>query len=234
MSALTFQPEQVIYEDNHLLIINKKSGQLVQGDETGDEPLNEAIKKWIKLRDNKPGGVFCGVVHRLDRPVSGVVVFAKSEKALRRMNEKFATRDVQKIYWALTDSNPKQAAGHLVHWLKKDSRTRTTRAIPREAPGYAESILDYRVIQRSKEQLTLLEVRPQTGRPHQIRVQLSAIGCPIWGDVKYGAPEGKGHGMGLHARCIIFEHPTKKEPMQIEAPLPEASYWNAFRELPAI
>lgn len=227
MKTPSFQPEQVIYEDNHVLVVNKLSGQLTQGDFTGDIPLPDALKAFIKQRDNKPGNVFMGVVHRLDRPVSGVVLFAKTDKALTRMNAAFAGRDVKKIYWALSAHSPKPVKGQLVHWLKKDPKARITHAITRAAKDYLESSLDYRLLKSGE--LNLIEVQPHTGRPHQIRAQLSALGCPIWGDLKYGAPKGFGSAIALHARALEFTHPTRDELIRVEAPLPRTHFWDDFR-----
>ncbi|NOT74688.1 MAG: RluA family pseudouridine synthase [Cyclobacteriaceae bacterium] len=222
------QPLSILYEDNHLLVINKASGVLVQGDETGDKPLVEIGKEYIKVKYGKPGEVFLGVVHRLDRPVSGVVVFARTSKALARMNELFRSRETEKIYWAITDQRPSKIEDTLVHWLRKDEKKNKTTAFKKETTDAQHSELSYRLISRKKE-LSLIEVRPITGRPHQIRVQLSSIGCPILGDLKYGSELTTGDGsIGLHARSLSFIHPVKKELMKIEAPVPNKEWWNEF------
>ena len=221
----------ILYEDNHLLAINKASGMLVQGDETGDTPLVEEVKEYIKDRYEKPGAVFLGVVHRLDRPVSGVVVFARTSKALSRMNELFRDRKTEKIYWAITDSKPMEREGTLVHWLSKDEKKNKTTAYKRDTPDTLKSELHYKVIGSSGGNC-LLEVHPITGRSHQIRVQLSAMGCPIVGDVKYGSTAETGDGsIALHARRLTFVHPVRKESLTLEAKLPDRSWWMAFKNI---
>jgi 23S rRNA pseudouridine1911/1915/1917 synthase len=221
-------PLDVLYEDNHLLVINKTSGMLVQGDETGDKPLVEVCKDYIKEKYNKPGEVFLGVVHRLDRPVSGVVVFARTSKALARMNELFRSRETQKVYWAITDQKPAQSEATLVHWLRKDEKKNKTTAFRKETTDAQHSELSYKLISKRND-LYLLEVRPITGRPHQIRVQLASIGCSIIGDLKYGSERATGDGsIGLHARCLSFIHPVKKEMTSIEAPTPDKKWWTDF------
>lgn len=220
----------VIYEDNHLLVVNKASGLLVQGDETGDVPLVELCKQYIKEKYKKPGAVFLGVVHRIDRPVSGIVVLARTSKALERMNELFRERETKKIYWAIVKNKPSSGEGNLVHWLEKDERKNKTTAYSRETVNASRSELNYRII-ADNAGYCLLEVNPVTGRPHQIRVQLASIKCPIKGDVKYGYPEGNDDGsICLHARKLSFIHPVKKEPMSLEAPLPNNKYWSLFSD----
>ncbi len=220
--------ERVLFEDNHLLIINKPAGVLVQGDETGDTPLVEVCKDYIKKKYGKPGEVFLGVVHRLDRPVSGVVVFARTSKALGRMNELFRSRETKKIYWALTENVPKPSQGTLVHWLRKDERKNKTTAFSKETPDALRSELSYKLLE-SKGAHFLVEVEPVTGRPHQIRVQLSTLGCPIFGDLKYGSVTATGDGsIGLHARSLEFIHPVKHEKLKVSAPVPSTEWWHDF------
>lgn len=221
-------PLPVLYEDNHLLVINKPAGVLVQGDITGDKPLADIAKDYIGKKYNKPGDVFLGVVHRLDRPVSGVVVFARTSKALERMNELFRNRNTQKTYWALVTNKPHKPEGTLVHWLVKDEKKNKTTAYSRENPNGLRSELNYKVIDNQRG-LYLIEVHPITGRPHQIRVQLASMGCSIVGDVKYGSeissPDGS---IALHARQLSFIHPVKKEPLIILAQLPQNDWWRPF------
>lgn len=218
----------VLYEDNHLLAVNKAAGVLVQGDETGDEPLVELCKRYIKEKYNKPGDVFLGVVHRLDRPVSGVVILARTSKALERMNELFRDRRTQKIYWAVVRSKPKDESGTLVHWLVKNEKINRVTAFAKENNDGQRSELNYRVL-RQQSGFYLLEVNPITGRPHQIRVQLASMGCVIVGDVKYGDEQpNKDKSICLHARQLTFLHPVKKETISIQAPLPRNAFWNLF------
>jgi 23S rRNA pseudouridine1911/1915/1917 synthase len=222
------QKLHVLYEDNHLLVINKSSGVLVQGDETGDKPLVEICKEYIKENYGKPGDVFLGVVHRLDRPVSGVVVFARTSKALERMNALFKNRETKKTYWALVKVKPPRQEDTLVHWLVKDEKKNKTTAYIREHPEGSRSELSYRILEQ-KSGMYLLEVNPITGRPHQIRVQLSSIGCPIVGDLKYGFESPTDDAsICLHARQLHFIHPVKKEPLTITADLPKNHFWKPF------
>jgi 23S rRNA pseudouridine1911/1915/1917 synthase len=221
---------QVLKEDNHLLVVNKPPGLLVQGDETGDIPLVELVKGYIKEKYKKPGAVFLGVVHRLDRPVSGVVVFARTSKALARMNELFRSRRTSKHYWAITDGKPTSPEGTLVHWLVKDAGLNKTTAYPKEKAGALRAELSY-AVKAVKGGYRLLEVIPITGRPHQIRVQLASIGCPIIGDIKYGSGVQTGDGsIGLHARRLEFVHPVKKEAVVVEADPPQRPWWQSFAE----
>lgn len=218
----------MLYEDNHLLVINKPAGVLVQGDKTGDKPLAEICKEYIKTKYGKPGEVFLGVVHRLDRPVSGVVVFARTSKALERMNELFRRKETNKIYWALVATAPPATEGTLVHWLVKDEKKNKTSAFRKEHPQGLRSELNYRLLEE-RGGYYLLEVNPVTGRPHQIRVQLASMNCIIVGDVKYGFPSPNPDGsICLHARTLQFIHPVKKESMSVTAPLPENDFWKPF------
>lgn len=225
------QPFYVLYEDNHLIIVNKSAGVLVQGDATGDKTLSDYVKDYIKEKYNKPGDVFLGTVHRLDRPVSGIVVFARTSKALERMNELFRRRDVQKTYWAVVGKRPENKGGKLTHFLLKNEEKNTVKAFDTEVPGSQKAELTYRYLGEINH-YHLLEVNPVTGRPHQIRVQLATMGCPIRGDVKYGYPRLNPEGnINLHARRLYFVHPVKKEPILVKAPLPENPFWEEFLEL---
>lgn len=229
MSLSSHISSLVLYEDNHLLIVNKPAGVLVQGDETGDEPLVETFKQYIKEKYNKPGAVFLGVVHRLDRPVSGVTVFARTSKALERMNALFRERQTRKIYWAIVVNKPKEESGNLIHWLLKDEKKNKTTAFRNDTAGALRSELNYKIVAK-QNQFYLLEVNPITGRGHQIRVQLQSMGCPIVGDLKYGYPHANpDQNICLHARQLEFEHPVKKEKMVITADPPASDFWSLFR-----
>lgn len=225
------KPFHVLYEDNHLIIVNKAAGVLVQGDETGDKTLADYVKDYIKVKYEKPGDVFLGVVHRLDRPVSGIVVLARTSKALERMNELFRRRDIQKTYWAVVGKKPAVSKGKLVHWLVKDETRNVVKAYDYEVAGSQKAELTYQYVGQINKH-HLIEVNPITGRPHQIRVQLASMGCPIRGDVKYGYPKANSDGnINLHARRLYFVHPVKKEPMICKAPVPENGFWEEFLEL---
>lgn len=218
---------EVIYEDNHLIAVNKRSGDIVQGDKTGDEPLSEKVKQYLKEKYDKPGNVFCGVIHRLDRPVSGVVLFARTGKALSRMNELFRTREVQKIYWAIVKEEPRNEKATLVNYLIKDEKNNRSRVVSADNKQALRCELAYSVIART-DNYYLLEVLPTTGRHHQIRVQLSAMGSPIKGDLKYGfARSNKDGSISLHARKLIFKHPVTHEVTEIIANPPDDVVWNA-------
>lgn len=223
---------EVLYEDNHLIIVNKAVGEIVQGDKTGDEPLSETVKRYIKEKYNKPGEVFCGVTHRLDRPVSGVVVFARTSKALERMNALFAAHEgIKKTYWAIVCGRPENEEGTLEHWLVRNEKQNKSYAYAKEKPGAKRAVLDYKVLAVG-ERYTLLSVELHTGRHHQIRCQLAAMGCPIKGDLKYGAarsnPDG---GISLHARSIAFEHPVKHEQIEVVADVPENDIWRKIMDV---
>lgn len=220
--------KDVLYEDNHLIAILKRAGDIVQVDETGDEPLDEMVKKYIAAKYNKPNGAFLGVVHRLDRPVSGVILFAKTSKALERMNAVFKNREVKKTYWAVVRNKPAKDSGTLVHWLVKNPKTNVVTPHLTEVAGSQRAELSYRLLGELGGYY-LIEVDPLTGRSHQIRVQLSTLGCPIVGDNKYGYPRGSRKGsICLHARRLQFLHPVKKEPVNIFARLPVDGFWERF------
>lgn len=224
----TFSDSQIVYEDNHLLIINKKAGQLVQGDKTGDLSLLELIKGFIKKRDGKPGNVFLGLVHRIDRPTSGLVIYAKTSKALSRLTVMVKNREVKKTYWAIVGKEIIPNSQKLIHYLKKNEKTNKAIVYPKATEGAKESILTYHLI-KTLDNYLLLEVDLETGRHHQIRAQLSKIGVPIKGDLKYGAPRSNPDGgISLHARKLEFEHPVTKEKVVIVAPVPQNdAVWRA-------
>ncbi|MCU0360802.1 MAG: RNA pseudouridine synthase [Bacteroidia bacterium] len=223
--------EQIVYEDNHILIINKMPSELVQGDKTGDMPLSEKIKNYLKIRENKPGNVFCGVIHRLDRPVSGLVIFAKTSKALSRFNELFREKDIQKSYLAVIKNKPPKEKDTLVHYLLKNEKTNTSKAFLKPVTHALKASLDYELM-ASADNYHLLKINLHTGRHHQIRAQLSAIGCPIKGDLKYGFPRTNDGGfIHLHSFGIAFVHPIKKEPINIQAwPITNDAVWNYFKD----
>lgn len=211
----------VLYEDNHIIAVNKTSSEIVQGDKTGDEPLSEILKKYLKEKYNKPGEVFLGVTHRLDRPVSGVVVFAKTSKALTRLNEMFRNQEVKKTYWAIVKNRPEETEGRLEHYLVRNEKQNKSVAHSKMVPNAKKASLSYKLISQS-DNYFLLEVQLETGRHHQIRCQLAKMGCPIKGDLKYGFPRSNPNGgISLHARYVEFVHPVSKQLIQITAPCPE-------------
>jgi 23S rRNA pseudouridine1911/1915/1917 synthase len=221
---------RVVYEDNHIIIVNKRTGLLVQGDSTGDVTLTDLVKDYIKEKYDKPGDVFLHPVHRLDRPVSGLVVFGRTSKGLERMNELFRKRDIQKTYWAVVRKKPKEAEGKLTHYLLKDESRNTTAAYDTPVEGAQKAELSYKILGKLNLHY-LLEVTPTTGRPHQIRVQLAAIGCPIRGDLKYGYERpNPDAGINLHARRLYFIHPIKKTGITCRASLPLIQFWEEFLE----
>ena len=219
---------KVVYEDNHLIVVNKTASEIVQGDKTGDTPLSETVKQYIKEKYNKPGNVFLGVTHRLDRPVSGLVVFAKTSKALTRLNDMFRLGEVKKTYWAIVKERPKELEGELVHWLVRNEKQNKSYAYDKEKANSKKAILRYKLIGHSQN-YHLLEVDLQTGRHHQIRCQLAKMGCPIKGDLKYGSSRSNPDGsICLHARRVTFIHPVSKELIDLTAPLPSGNLWNGF------
>jgi 23S rRNA pseudouridine1911/1915/1917 synthase len=219
---------QILHEDNHIIVINKRVGDIVQGDKTGDKPLSDIVKEYIKDKYNKPGDVFLGVVHRLDRPTTGIVVFARTSKALERLNKMFSERETQKTYWAVVKNKPSKAEDKLVHFLKRNEKNNTSKAHLKEIPESKIASLDYKII-KELDNYFVLEINLHTGRHHQIRAQLQAIGCPIKGDLKYGFdrsnPDG---GIHLHARKLAFIHPVSKENIEIIAPTPSDSIWKSI------
>jgi 23S rRNA pseudouridine1911/1915/1917 synthase len=221
---------KVIYEDNHIIAVNKTCSEIVQGDKTGDVPLSETVKQWLKEKYNKPGNVFIGVTHRLDRPVSGVVLFAKTGKALSRLNELFRDGQVKKTYWAIVKKQPPQPEGELVHYLVRNEKQNKSYAYDMEKPNAKKAILSYKILARS-DNYYLLEIDLKTGRHHQIRCQLAKMGCPIKGDLKYGFdrsnPDG---GISLHSRKARFVHPVSKEEIEIIAPVPDDKLWKALSQ----
>ena len=219
---------QVVYEDNHIIIVFKQSGEIVQGDKTGDRPLSETVKDYIKAKYHKPGNVFLGVVHRLDRPVAGLVVFARTSKALARLNEMFRKGDIHKTYWAITKNMPKEPQATLTNWIVRNERQNKSYAYDREVPDSKKALLSYRVIGHT-DHYHLLEVHLMTGRHHQIRCQLAHIGCPIKGDLKYGAQRSNPDGsISLLSHEMTFVHPVSKETIHVVAPLPDDNLWRAL------
>jgi len=229
MSMTVYTPFEVLYEDNHLIAINKKPSEIVQGDKTGDTPLSEKVKQYIKEKYNKPGEVYLGVTHRIDRPVSGVVIFARTSKALVRINEMFREKEIKKTYWAVVKNRPASENGHLVHYLIKNEKKNMSRAYNKETKDALKAELDYKII-FSSDNYHLLEINPITGRHHQIRVQLAAMGCPIKGDFKYGFKRGNDDAsIHLHSRKSEFVHPVSKLPVAIVADPPDEVLWNFFK-----
>ncbi|UGS22647.1 RluA family pseudouridine synthase [Flavobacterium channae] len=219
---------QILHEDNHIIVINKRVGDIVQGDKTGDKPLSDVVKEYIKVKYNKPGDVFLGVVHRLDRPTTGIVVFAKTSKALSRLNETFKNRETQKTYWAVVKNCPPKEKDTLVHFLKRNPKNNTSKAHLKEVPDSKKASLSYQIIKKL-DNYFVLEIDLHTGRHHQIRAQLQAIGCPIKGDLKYGFdrsnPDG---GIHLHAKKLVLKHPVSKEIIIFNAPTPKDPIWNSL------
>lgn len=219
---------QVLYEDNHLIIVYKEAGEIVQADKSGDIPLSEIVKQWLKAKYNKPGNVFLGVVHRLDRPVSGLVIFAKTSKALTRLNNMFRNGEIHKTYWAIVTRPPFEPEATLADWLVRNERQNKSYAYNHQVPTSKKSILHYKVINQT-DHYTLLEVNLMTGRHHQIRCQLSNMDCPIKGDLKYGAPRSNPDGgISLLSHRVEFVHPVSKETICVESPLPKDNLWQAI------
>ena len=220
----------VLYEDNHIIIVNKASSEIVQGDKTGDKPMSEMVKDYLREKYNKPGNIFCGVTHRLDRPTSGVVIFAKTSKALTRLNKLFKDDEVEKVYWAIVQNRPPKKEDILTHFLIKNERINKSTAFDSEKPNTKKAILNYSLIAQS-ENYFLLRVNLETGRHHQIRVQLSRLGCPIKGDLKYGAKRSNKDGsISLHARSVSFIHPVSQQKIEVVAPVPNDALWRAFEQ----
>lgn len=225
---------EILYEDNHIIAINKRVAEIVQVDKTKDKSLEVTIKEYLKLKYNKPGEAYLGVVHRIDRPVSGVVLFAKTSKALIRLNEIFQERSAEKIYWAIVKEKPKEPSGTLIHYILRNTKTNKSHCFDKETPDSKKGVLHYRQI-ASSENYHLLEIILETGRHHQIRCQLATIGCPVKGDLKYGFPRSNPDaGISLHSRRISFIHPVRDEKISIEAPVPAGDkLWQFFEEISA-
>jgi 23S rRNA pseudouridine1911/1915/1917 synthase len=219
---------QILHEDNHIIVVNKRVGDIVQGDKTGDKPLSEVVKEYIKEKYNKPREVFLGVVHRLDRPTSGIVVFARTSKALTRLNEMFSNRETQKTYWAIVKNRPENAEATLVHYLKRNEKNNTSKAHLKEVPESKKASLEYKII-KELDNYFVLEINLHSGRHHQIRAQLAAIKCPIKGDLKYGFDRSNTDGgIHLHARKLVFSHPVSKNLLEIIAATPKDVIWNSI------
>lgn len=233
MSNIEIQPidqSEVLYEDNHLILVNKKAGDNVQGDKSGDIPLVERVREFIRIKFQKPGNVFCGLIHRLDRPVSGIISFARTSKSLERMNRLFAEKHPDKIYWAIVEKAPVKAADRLIHHLQRNEKQNKTFVVAKPTATSKEARLSYQQIAKS-DKYTLLEVRLETGRHHQIRAQLAQIGCVIKGDLKYGAKRSNPDGsICLHARTLIFKHPTQDQQIRVDAPVPKDALWQWFEK----
>ena len=220
---------QVLFEDNHIIAINKRCGDIVQGDKTGDKPLSEIVKSFLKTKYSKPGNVYLGIPHRLDRPTSGVVMFAKTSKSLSRLNKIFKDGKVQKYYWAVTKNKPEKQEDTLIHWLRKNERTNKSTYFKKETVKAKKAVLHYRVLKKL-ERYFIIEIELVTGRHHQIRCQLSAMGCPVRGDLKYGYDRSNNDGgIDLHAKKIIFEHPVSGKKIIIDAPVRDTKIWNAIK-----
>ncbi|MDG1743543.1 MAG: RluA family pseudouridine synthase [Polaribacter sp.] len=220
---------QILFEDNHIIIVNKRAGDITQGDKTGDKPLSDVVKEYIKVKYNKPGNIYLGVVHRLDRPTSGVIIFAKTSKSLERLNKMLREKEIQKTYWAVVKLPPKEIRKTLIDFLKKNPKNNKSSVYKKEIDGSKRAVLHYQVIKKL-DNYTLLEIGLETGRHHQIRAQLSAIGSPIKGDLKYGFERSNKDGsIHLHARKIEFIHPVRKEMICITAPTPNEVIWNACK-----
>ncbi|WP_134199178.1 RluA family pseudouridine synthase [Meridianimaribacter flavus] len=218
---------QVLYEDNHIIVVNKRAGDIVQGDKTGDKPLSDVVKSYIKDKYNKPGNVYLGVVHRLDRPTTGIVLFSKTSKALPRLNKLFAEKKTNKTYWALVKNQPPKQQDTLIHWLRKNPKNNKSTAFIKETSDSKKAILHYKIL-KQLDNYFLLEIELETGRHHQIRCQLASIGCPIKGDLKYGFKRSNPDAsISLHARQLKFTHPVKKEAISVIAPLPKDTIWDA-------
>lgn len=216
---------QILHEDNHIIVVNKRVGDIVQGDKTGDEPLSDIVKSYLKVAYDKPGEVFLGVVHRLDRPTTGIVVFAKTSKALTRLNETFKNRETQKTYWAIVKNAPPKTEDTLVHFLRRNTKNNTSKAYLKEVPDAKEAKLSYKIIKKL-DNYYALEIDLHTGRHHQIRAQLTAVGCPIKGDLKYGFDRSNPNGgIHLHARKLSLIHPVTKDPLELIAPVPDDVLW---------
>lgn len=219
---------QILHEDNHIIVVNKRVGDIVQGDKTGDKPLSEVVKEYIAEKYQKPGAVFLGVVHRLDRPTTGIVVFARTSKALERLNMMFKNRETKKMYWAIVPKMPGNSGGELHHFLVRNEKNNTSKAHAKEVPNSKAAHLSYRIV-KQLDNYSVLEIDLHTGRHHQIRAQLSAIGFPIKGDLKYGAPRSNPDGgICLHARNLKLLHPVSKELLDITAPVPDDPLWKSF------
>jgi len=222
---------RILYEDNHLIAINKKSSEIVQGDKTGDKTLPDYIKEYLKTKFNKPGNVFCGVIHRLDRPTSGVLLFARTSKGLSRMNKQFKDKAIKKTYWAILENRPEKESDTLVHFLKKNEKQNKSYVSDKNTKGAKEAVLTYKLL-ASSDRFHLIEVHLKTGRHHQIRAQFSSMGCCVKGDLKYGAKRSNKDGsICLHSRALEFTHPTTQDVIKLKAPLPQNTFWQLFKQV---